>query len=52
MSNSELKLYQTNITNDFERIKKEIKELCQKLVDLEQEYNHVNSEIKIRKTIY
>lgn len=52
MSNSELKLYLTNITNDFERIKNEMKEKCKELVDLEKEYNNVNTEIKTRKTIY
>lgn len=52
MSNSELKLYITNLTNEFESIKNVIKDKCKELVELEKEYNNINNEIKTRKTIY
>lgn len=52
MSNAEIKLYKMEIENNFESIKIKIQNLCDELLLLENEYNHVENEMKIRKTIY
>ena len=52
MSNAELKLYINSLTNTFESLKKNIKTICEELVDVEKEYNRVNNEINTRKTAY
>jgi hypothetical protein len=51
MSNSELKLYSETLTNEFERVKNEIKQKCNKLIELEKTFNNVAVEIKTRKNI-
>lgn len=52
MSNSELKIYSETLTNEFEMVKNEIKKQCNRLIELEKEFNNVTIEIKTRKNIY
>ena len=48
LSNQELKLYKTELENIYEKTKSEIKEKLEFLDTLDDEYNNVENEIKIR----
>jgi hypothetical protein len=52
MSNNDIKLYLSSLENLFIAKKKQIKELCDELVEIEQEYQHALNELNIRKTVY
>lgn len=52
MSNNDIKLYLISLENEFEAKKKHIKQLCDELVELEQEYQQATNELNIRKTVY
>ena len=41
-----------SLENEFEAKKKHIKQLCDELVELEQEYQQATNELNIRKTVY
>jgi ABC-type Zn uptake system ZnuABC Zn-binding protein ZnuA len=52
LSNAEIKAKLIVLENEFEHYKAEIKKLCEKLEEIESEYNAANNEIRLRKTIY
>lgn len=51
MSNSDLKLYVEKYYNEFESIKSQIVELCEKLEKVQIEYQKADSELNNRKNI-
>lgn len=52
LSNTELKLLETKLTNEFEEAKNKIIEYCRKMEKLENDFNNVQNEIKTRKTVF
>lgn len=52
LNNMELKEYSISIENEFEAKKAKLQELCEELADLEDVYNEIQNEMKIRRTIY
>lgn len=50
MSNSEIKLYQKTLENEYETIKKEIGDKLKKLDEMDVEYNKATAELNKRKT--
>ncbi len=52
LNNSELKEYLLSVENEFNAKKAEIKILCDELAELETIYENIQSEMKIRTTIF
>jgi predicted nucleic acid-binding Zn-ribbon protein len=52
MSNNDIKLHIQRLENEFETKKAQIKELCDELVEIENEYHKAENELNIRKTVY
>lgn len=52
MSNAEIKQHMMTLENEFEAKKAKIKELCEELKKLEDEYIKAQNEINLRKTIF
>ena len=50
MSNSEIKLYQKTLADEYEVIKKEIDDRLKKLDEMDIEYNKATTELNKRKT--
>ena len=50
-SNSELKLEQKKLSDQFEMIKNDIKKKYEEMEKLDREYNKIEMEIKLRKNI-
>ena len=48
LSNSELNVYKSELTNEFEALKAKIDRLCEQLQSVEREYNKADLELKIR----
>ena len=49
LSNSELRIYQEQLTNEYEVIKNEIAAKFKKLDEMDAEYNKVEAELNRRK---
>ena len=52
MSNNDIKLHMQSLENEFESKKAQIKQLCDELVEMENEYHRAENELNIRKTVY
>ena len=52
LSNSELKIHIETLRNLFESKKRELKEICEEMGKIENEYIKATHEIEIRKNIY
>ena len=49
LSNSEIINYKSSVEERFEKIKSQISELCNQLEELEEEYNNIETELKLRQ---
>lgn len=50
-SNSELRLYQETLKNEYEVIKQQIQDMFKKLDELDVEYNKVENELNNRRNM-
>ena len=52
LSNAEIKERMIVLENEFESVKSKIQKCCDKLKELQSEYDSAENEIRLRKTIY
>lgn len=52
LSNAELKIYLTNLENEFEGKKIKLREICEEMDAIEEEYLSAKQEMEIRKNLY
>lgn len=52
LSNAELKLYIETLTNYFEAYKIKLKQICEEMGDIENEYLSAQRELEMRKNIH
>lgn len=52
MSNVEIKQYLLTLENEFEAKKAKVKEMCEELKDIEEEYIKAQNEMNLRKTVF
>ena len=52
MSNVEIKQYLLTLENEFEAKKAKVKEMCEELKEIEEEYIKAQNEMNLRKTVF
>lgn len=52
MSNVEIKQYLLTLENEFEAKKTKVKEMCEELKEIEEEYIKAQNEMNLRKTVF
>lgn len=52
LGNSEIKMHIENLKNEFEGKKLHLKEICDEMNEIEQEFMRASHELKIRRNLY